>query len=122
MQSIADLQRAKSDWANAVGMGISKYSILGDITPGKTAKAMGQAVFRPDKYTDRNMIRMLASRMGWDLDEGSVLPFKHIHPTRLSDEQAVVFVVHNNTALTVYDDIGLYPSDALVTSLRLLLG
>jgi hypothetical protein len=46
------------------------------------------------------------------------LDFINVH--KLNDEKVAVFVVRKGEAITLYDDWMLYPSDALVTQLRLL--
>jgi hypothetical protein len=46
--------------------------------------------------------------------------FEHCEPRKLNEEKAVVFVIHSGKALAIEDDLNLFPSDALVTQLRLL--
>jgi hypothetical protein len=70
-----------------------------------------------NRFDPQHLHKMLVSRMGWDLQ---VCPFKVLHTHKLNDQTAVVFVIHQGKALVIEDDLNLYPSDALVTQLRLL--
>jgi hypothetical protein len=91
-----------------------------------------QAVFNPagggrmspainaNRFYHDAMVAMIASRMGWD-GETIKAVFRELRCARLNDEKAVVWIIHDDTALTIEDDLNLFPSDALVTSLRLLL-
>jgi hypothetical protein len=83
--------------------------------------AQGRAPFKQgmNRFTDGNMYSMLASRMGWNLVTASP-PFDKCVPCKVTEEKAVVFIVTGGKALLIEDDLGLYPSDALVTQLRLL--
>jgi hypothetical protein len=71
------------------------------------------------KHSDANMDYMLQARMGWNVGSPHC-PFKKISSHKLNDEQAVTFVIHGEKALVIHDDLNLFPSDALVTQLRLL--
>lgn len=98
---------------------------IGDPSHNHTMQRAAQNVQRPpdSKFTNVNMRKMIASRMGWDINpiaNGS--PLTHCEPHKLNDDEAVVFVIHNGKALTIKDDIHLFPSDALITQLRLLGG
>ena len=53
--------------------------------------------------------------------EGQKLPFQYIDVHKVSDEKYFVFVVQNGE-YTVIEDGDLFPSDALITQLRLLKG
>lgn len=92
------------------------------IAPSAFATSVAASVQRRP-HNPQSMLRQIASRMGWLDEPASHLanPFREIHCARLDDEQAVVFLIHNDKALTIYDDLNLFPSDALVSSLRLLL-
>lgn len=66
-------------------------------------------------------MNMLSMRMRWH--NMIRAPFEHIsvyyntsHPT------AFVFIVHEGKPVTLCDDAALYPSDQLISQLRLLLG
>lgn len=74
---------------------------------------------KPNKFTERNMSALINMRMGWNLP-GAVCPFDTIKPYKLNPDQAVVFIIHDGRALTINDDLALFPSDTLVTQLRLL--
>lgn len=64
------------------------------------------------------LLHMIASRLR--VPEGSTLPFEHIHAFKISENRAGVVVVHNETAALLEDEWALFPSDALITKLRLL--
>lgn len=71
------------------------------------------------RFTEQNLGGMLSSRMGWSVS-APPCPHRKVVSYKLTDEKVVVFVVHENKALVFEDEAGLYPSDALVTQLRLL--
>ena len=62
--------------------------------------------------------RMLSMRLR--LSEGQALPFQHIS-TGLGGDHVFVFLVHNGEPVTLRDDAAMFPSDTLITQLRLLL-
>lgn len=80
----------------------------------------------PFKTEDSILYDMIASRMRWsDYDPYSnamrtAPPFQRISAHRLNDETVVVFVISNGKAVLIEDGAALFPSDALVTQLRLL--
>lgn len=52
--------------------------------------------------------------------EGSRLfEFMRVH---MCSDKAVVFIVHQDQPIMIEDDLGLFPSDALISKLKLLLG
>lgn len=61
--------------------------------------------------------RMIAMRLR--IPEGERMPFDDIH-TSLGKEKIFVFILQNDKPVVLEDDIGLFPSDALVTQLRLI--
>jgi len=61
--------------------------------------------------------KMLGMRLR--LKEGERFPFDSIH-TSLGKEKVFVFIVQNDKAATLEDDVGMFPSDTLVTQLRLI--
>ena len=63
------------------------------------------------------LLRMLAMR--FRLEDGQQFPFEFIMPTKTKDK-VVVFLIINGEPTHVEDDWGMYPSDALVTKLRLI--
>jgi hypothetical protein len=80
-----------------------------------------QANVRPyESDPSANLLRMIGMRLR--LHEGPVamFPFNHIDAYRISEERVVVFVVHKETPVLIEDDGALFPSDALITQLRLL--
>jgi hypothetical protein len=71
------------------------------------------------KFTESNMSNMLAARMGWNVSSPSC-SFQKISAHKLNEDQAAIFVIAGQKALVIHDDLNLFPSDALVTQLRLL--
>jgi hypothetical protein len=69
----------------------------------------------PSYYSLEQMICMRMS-----IREGRKLPFDCLKAHRCSDK-VVVFIVHKDQPVMIEDDHGLFPSDALVTKLRLML-
>ncbi|WP_130214498.1 hypothetical protein [Bradyrhizobium genosp. SA-3] len=72
------------------------------------------------KHAPENMRAALAIRMGWNVNQTGLKYFEYCEPRKLDAEKAVVFVIHEGKALAIEDDLNLFPSDALVTQLRLL--
>jgi len=65
----------------------------------------------------RERHQMLAMRLR--VKEAEKLPFDDLH-TSLGKEKVFVFVMQSDTAVTLEDDRNLFPSDALITQLRLI--
>lgn len=65
-----------------------------------------------------NLYDMLSMRMRWG---DTPNPFHHCNPVRV-DDKVVVFIIHNKQPTYIEDEWGMYPSDALVTKLRLMIG
>lgn len=61
----------------------------------------------------------IAMRMGWI--EGHRIPFDFLE-CYVTDSKAIVFIVNKAQHLTIEDDPGLFPSDSLITQLRLIIG
>lgn len=72
-----------------------------------------------NKFHETNMGRMLVYRMGWNEDDPKN-PFREVKCYKMNDEQAVVFILHKEKAFLLYDELPLYPSDELVTKIRLM--
>lgn len=64
-----------------------------------------------------SLLRMLAMR--FRLQDGQMFPFEFIMPTK-SKDKVIVFLVVNGEPTYVEDGADLYPSDALITKLRLI--
>lgn len=62
-------------------------------------------------------LRMLNMRMR--VPEGSMLPFDHITVAK-ADDKVFIFLVKNGKPALLEDDEALFPSDQLITQLRLL--
>lgn len=52
--------------------------------------------------------------------DGELVGFDYIEATKLSDDKMVVFVINNGKHCTIEDDAHLFPSDTLITQLRIL--
>lgn len=61
---------------------------------------------------------MIAMRL--HLDEGSAMPFEHLHAFKLKSDKVAVCVAVDGQAQIIEDDWALFPSDTLITKLRLL--
>lgn len=73
------------------------------------------------KWAQTTMNAMLSLRMGWNVSEPAN-PFTVSLCYRANDEVAVVFLIWQGRYTAVEDQLELFPSDALVTKLRLLIG
>jgi hypothetical protein len=68
------------------------------------------------RFTDEHLEDMLSSRMGWDLKDYT---FRYVLVRRIG-EQAAVVVTTDADIIVIKDYLNLFPSDAIVTQLRLL--
>ena len=68
-------------------------------------------------FEDSHRLRMIAMRL--HLNQGVKFPFQHIS-TAVTTDHVLVFVVQKDQYVVLKDDRGLFPSDTLVTQLRLL--
>lgn len=96
--------------------GVRRSNILGSMTNANAITTSGTVSLD----SDYSLLRMIASRMR--LTEVATLPFQHIHCHKLNDEKVAVFIAQRGEAVTLEDDYSLFPSDALITKLRLLEG
>lgn len=103
---------------------IGGVSGLAGLPPYSQQPAVGPWGLQPtySKHSAGNMRAALAIRMGWNVDQTGQYYFEYCEPRKLNEDKAVVFVIHDGKALAVEDDLNLFPSDALVTQLRLLQG
>jgi hypothetical protein len=58
--------------------------------------------------------------MRLDMPDGYHIGFHHLDAVRLNDEKMVIFVVTDGKHCTIEDDAHLFPSDTLITQLRIL--
>jgi hypothetical protein len=72
----------------------------------------------PPQWGEQHLQSMLASRMNWGY--GTKCPFQRVLPWKVTIDKVVVFVALETEAILIEDDANLYPSDALITQLRLL--
>jgi hypothetical protein len=95
-----------------------QWASFGAVTGREMAAAMQPNPNR--RFSDGNLKSMIESRMGWNV---APCPFRRVYPVKLeSAETVAVFVALEHTAIVINDEAALYPSDALVTQLRLLEG
>jgi hypothetical protein len=95
-----------------------EYEWIDDSKYGGLTAGASQQARKDVKFDDNHLMQMLNSRMCWDRDPGKK-HFSFLAAHRMGDK-VVVFVAHGGKGLVIEDEIGLYPSDALVTQLRLL--
>jgi hypothetical protein len=74
--------------------------------------------FQPFGYS-MTLEQMIAMRL--HIKEGHAMPFEFLRAHRTTD-RVYVFIVDKEQAVTLEDDHGLFPSDALITKLRLMVG
>jgi hypothetical protein len=71
----------------------------------------------PRRYT---LEEKLSARMDWETNRGWGSGFSHVAVHRAGDMVHVWIITKDAKSVVVEDDIGLYPSDALITKIRLL--
>lgn len=71
-----------------------------------------------DPVFGRSLRDMIAMRMHWK--EGVEIPFAFLEPVRLDHDRIVVFAIANGRPVTIETDSALFPSDELITQLRLI--
>lgn len=101
-------------------MPIYNNSLLNDVPAGTSWQS------EIDRYVAKNfptttrvessLYDMLAMRMRWGKNPN---PFYHCHPVRV-DDKVIVFIIHDKQPTYLEDEWGMYPSDALITKLRLM--
>lgn len=62
---------------------------------------------------------MIAMRLR--IQQGSRIPFDHLNCAYVTPEKVAVFVVQNGQHMVLEDDANLFPSDTLITQLRLIM-
>lgn len=65
-----------------------------------------------------DLLHKIAMRL--HVHEGALLPFQHIHAYKVDETKAIVLVVQDKQHVVIEDEWALFPSDKLVTQLRLL--
>lgn len=96
------------------GLSVDHQALSRRITGGGLA---GYSRPMNDVQMEGHRKQMLAMRLR--ISEGDKLPFDDIH-TSLGKEKVFVFVVQNDQAVTLEDDPLMFPSDTLITQLRLI--
>lgn len=96
-------------------------ALIGGITPmAVTAQQAGvQGRGYKGTLTGSCGKRMIRSRLHLFDDSGPV-PFDFLEVVQMAN-RVVVFIAHNDQAIQVEDNLDLFPSDALITQLRLLM-
>ncbi len=79
----------------------------------------GVATGAPLFPSSDKLCMMIAMRMRWP--EGRTLPMSYLSAHQTEDT-VFVFMVHNKQAVVIEDEAIMFPSDALITKLRLMLG
>ena len=99
-------------------------NILNGPVPGQLGSgSAGVKKMEPD-YSTNKLLELIHMRMHRErLAPGTMMTpdFSFIAPYKNGDT-VVVFLVHDKKPTYIEDDWGLFPSDALITKLRLLLG
>lgn len=91
-----------------------------NVSPGSSSSGGAQRGPKTarDKFNDNIKLgEMIASRLRMS---GQTLPFDHLYVAE-AGEKVVVFVLQGGQNLTIEDDKALFPSDALMTQLRLIM-
>jgi len=83
---------------------------------------MNMNPYRDDHKYDLNNdnARKMMIAMRLRLEDGVYFPFEHLSTAKAGDK-VFIFVVQNNQPVTLEDEAGMFPSDTLVTQLRLLM-
>ena len=102
--------------------GLARPTSSLDIESYKMAKALEQLSLHRDSHnnslkSENYRMKMIAMRMR--VPEGNTMPYQDLF-TSLAGDKVFVFVVQDNQAVTLEDDAALFPSDTLITQLRLL--
>ena len=86
-----------------------------------SSSMLGKAVYTNSttNWIEDDFGRMRALGMRLHVTDGDSLPFDSIH-TSLTKEHVFVFVVANDEPVVLKDERGLFPSDTLITQLRLI--
>jgi hypothetical protein len=123
------------DLTSGIGMGIdpgysrniydaAKAPTATEILQKMRAMQVMQEQIEYQKRANMNVtpMQMIAMRLFRNAKEGhKVHPFQHMDAF-VDEHVAVVFIIHNNKPVTIEDDVYLFPSDSLITQLRLLIG
>lgn len=112
---------ANSGGGGGVAVGVIKPIGVSPAGLIPTIPASGMLTLPKDDYYDTKDkdLRLLGMRMRWA--SGQLIPFAHLS-IHTSAALAIVFIVHKGQPVVLEDDPGLFPSDDLITKLRLLLG
>lgn len=74
----------------------------------------------PKRFSHHQLSDMVNSRFAMKDDLLSKATYSYFH--HLTDDKITIFIVYNEQPSILDDDANLFPSDALITKLRLLLG
>ncbi len=88
------------------------YPMAQQMAPGFAA-AMSQPNYSSDSLTTMISMRLRSRREDF---------FDHWHAHKIGDERVVLFIVHKGQEVVLSDPWPLFPSDTLITQLRLLEG
>jgi len=94
--------------------------VYGSSTPtpaGSSFSPLAQAVYHGTKtYSSGELEKMISMR----LRSARESFFQHWHCHKINDEKVVILVINNGTHVVLEDPWPLFPSDTLITQLRLL--
>ena len=88
------------------------------VSDGTAARRIQSDPYSTTITSDLHRMRMIMMRLR--ITEASTLPFQHIS-TGLGGDHVFVFIVKGGEPITLKDDVALFPSDTLITQLRLLM-
>ena len=80
---------------------------------------------KPPSTLPMDPLQLIAARLRLPMEQGMLIKFPgldHIHVHTKGVDTAIVFIVKDGKPVTVEDDPSLFPSDNLITQLRLLMG
>lgn len=106
---------AEAMYRGAIASGPSNAISIGDLSRRIIEPYYGKPA--ADIEDQRHRKNMLAMRLR--IKEGEQFPFDHID-TALGKEKVFVFIMQNDQAVVLEDDPFLFPSDTLMTQLRLI--
>lgn len=119
---IENMMRAMYNAESAAPSTVGTLSSISSSLPNSLSNPFRQtyptsSTVADDISTDLWRLRAIAMRMR--IPEGNRLPFQHVS-TAWTGEKVFVFVVENDKPAVLEDESALFPSDTLITQLRLI--
>lgn len=107
--------QAEAMYRTAINSGPGAFNSIGDLSRRITEPYYGTpAVDIEDQRQRRNMLAMRLR-----IKEGELWGFDHID-TALGKDKVFVFILQGDSPAVLEDDAALFPSDTLITQLRLI--